>query len=86
VCLDISRHIIADRGLRVPTTYGEALEVLADASLLDSARRDTMVRLGNFRNLLVHEYARIDPAMLGRILRDHLKDLPAFKPAVMGWI
>lgn len=86
MCLDISRHIIADRGLRVPTTYGEAFEVLADASLLDSARRDTMVRLGNFRNLLVHEYARIDPAMLGGILRDHLKDLPAFKPAVMGWI
>ena len=86
VCLDVATHIIADRGLRVPTTYSEAFEVLGEAGLLQPAQRDALIRMSRFRNLLVHEYARLDPAMVVRILREHLKDLTAFKPAVLGWI
>jgi uncharacterized protein YutE (UPF0331/DUF86 family) len=44
------------------------------------------MRMSRFRTLHVHEDARLDPAMVVRILRDHLKDLAAFKTAVQGWI
>jgi uncharacterized protein YutE (UPF0331/DUF86 family) len=44
------------------------------------------MRMSRFRNLLVHEYARLDPAMVVRILREHLKDLAAFKSTVLSWI
>jgi uncharacterized protein YutE (UPF0331/DUF86 family) len=86
VCLDIATHIIADRRLRVPATYSEAFEVLGEAGLLEPTHRDALMRMSRFRNLLVHEYARLDPAMVVRILREHLKDLPAFKTAVLSWI
>ncbi len=36
------------------------------------------------RNLLVHMYARVDPARLHGILRDHLEDLRAFARTVAG--
>jgi len=45
VCLDIANHVIADRNLRVPATYAEVFEVLSEAGLLDSVRRDTMIRM-----------------------------------------
>jgi uncharacterized protein YutE (UPF0331/DUF86 family) len=64
VCLDIATHIIADRRLRVPTTYAEAFEVLGEAGLLQPTQRDALMRMSRFRNLLVHEYARLDPAMV----------------------
>jgi len=86
VCLDVATHIIADRGLRAPTTYAEAFEVLGEAGLLDPVMRDVMIRMSRFRNLIVHEYARVDPAMVVRILREHLADLARFKTAVLGWI
>ena len=86
VCLDVATHIIADRGLRVPTTYAEAFEVLGEAGLLAPAQRDALMRMSRFRNLLVHEYARLDPAMVVRILREDLKDLTGFKSAVLSWI
>ena len=86
VCLDVATHIIADRRLRVPATYAEAFEVLGEAGLLEPAQRDALMRMSRFRNLLVHEYARLDPAMVVRILREHLKDLAAFKTAVLSWI
>lgn len=86
VCSDIGNHIIADRRLRVPATYAEVFGVLAEAGLLDPTERDAMVRMSGFRNLIVHEYARIDPAMVVRVLREHLGDFARFKTAVLRWI
>jgi len=86
VCLDIANHLIADRRLRVPATYAEAFVFLAEAGLLDPVERDAMIRMSGFRNLIVHEYARIDPAMVVRILREHLVDFTRFKTAVLRWV
>ena len=86
VCLDIATHIIADRGLRVPATYAEAFEILGEAGLLDPALKDVMIRMSRFRNVIIHEYARVDPALVVRILREHLAELAQFKIAVLQWI
>ena len=86
VCADISNHVIADRGLRVPTTYADAFEVLAEAGLLDAALRDAMSRMSQFRNIIVHQYAEIDPAIVVRILREHLDDFGRFRAAALKWI
>lgn len=86
VCLDIVTHIIADRGLRVPATYAEAFEVLGEAGVLEPELKGAMVRMSRFRNVIVHEYARVDPALVVRVLRDHLGDLARFKGAAREWL
>ncbi len=86
VCVDIANHVIADHGLRVPTTYAEAFEVLAEAGLLDATLRDAMIRMSQFRNVIVHQYAAINPEIVVRILREHLKDFAWFKTTVLKWI
>ena len=74
VCVDIANHVIADRGLRVPTTYAEAFEVLSETGLLDAALRDAMIRMSQF------------PAIVVRILREQLGDFARFRAAVLGWL
>lgn len=86
VCVDIANHIIADRALRIPTTYAEAFEILGEAGLLNSTQRDAMVRMSNFRNVIVHDYARVDSAIVVRILHEHLIDFTELKSAVLKWI
>lgn len=86
LCVDIANHIIADRGLRVPATYSEAFEVLGEAGLLDAARRDVMIRMSKFRNVVVHDDARADHTVVVQILREHLEDITLFKAAVLKWI
>lgn len=86
LCVDIANHIIADRGLRVPATYSEAFDVLGEAGLLDAARRDVMIRMSKFRNVIVHDYARVDPTIVVQILREHLEDFIRFKTAALKWI
>jgi uncharacterized protein YutE (UPF0331/DUF86 family) len=85
VCVDIATHVIADRELRVPTTYAEAFEVLGEAGLVDSEMQEAMVRMAKFRNVIVHEYTRVDAGIVIRILREHLDDLAQFRTAALGW-
>ena len=84
-CVDVAAHVIADRGLPVPGTYAEVFDVLGQAGLIDLGLRDAMVRMARFRNVIVHEYTRIDPEIVVQILRHHLDDLTRFRTAALGW-
>jgi uncharacterized protein YutE (UPF0331/DUF86 family) len=86
VCADVANHVIADRGLRVPATYSEAFDVLADAGMLPGPERDTMVRMVGFRNVIVHEYARVDAKIAIRILRQHIDDLARLGATARAWV
>ncbi|MBI2525434.1 MAG: DUF86 domain-containing protein [Candidatus Rokubacteria bacterium] len=85
VCVDVASHIIADRGLRVPATYAEAFEILGEAGLLDAALTAQMVRMAGFRNVLVHEYARVDAEIVVGILAGRLGDLARFRATALAW-
>ena len=85
VCVDVATHVIADRGLRVPATYAEAFDVLGEGGLLDPGLRAEMVRMAGFRNVLVHEYTRVDPEIVVGILRTRLDDLARFRTAALAW-
>jgi uncharacterized protein YutE (UPF0331/DUF86 family) len=82
-CVDLAEHVVADRHLRVPSSYAETFEILRDAGLVPAALAERLVRMARFRNLLVHDYARIDPARLLEVVRDHPSDLEAFKQIVL---
>jgi len=84
-CVDVASHVIADRGLPVPATYAEVFDVLGQAGLIDPELRVAMVRMARFRNIIVHEYTRIDPDIVVDILRNHLDDLTRFRTAALGW-
>jgi uncharacterized protein YutE (UPF0331/DUF86 family) len=60
-CLDVANHVVADRQLRVASTYAEIFEVLGEAGLLEPGLRNAMVRMARFRNLLVHDYSSSTP-------------------------
>jgi uncharacterized protein YutE (UPF0331/DUF86 family) len=85
-CLDVANHVVADRELRVASTYAEIFDVLGDAGLLEGSLRQAMIRVARFRNLLVHDYARIDPAIVVLILSEGLDDFRRFREAALGWI
>lgn len=86
VCADVANHVIADRQLRTPVTYAEIFEVLAEARLLDPALLPAFVGMTRFRNLLVHDYARVDPERVLRVLREHLDDFARFRAAALTWL
>lgn len=85
-CVDVASHVIADRGLRVPSTYAETFEVLGEAGLLDASLREALVRMARVRNVLVHEYAATNAEIVVGILNDRLEDLAGFRAAALTWL
>jgi uncharacterized protein YutE (UPF0331/DUF86 family) len=85
-CLDIASHVLADRGLGAPSTYAETFETLVRAGLMSPGLGRVMVEMTGFRNVIVHEYTRIDADIVVRILRDHLEDFRRFEAEALGWL
>ena len=48
--LDIVNHIIADKGLRKPSTYRESFEILSEERLIPKVLSDRLSDLAGFRN------------------------------------
>lgn len=82
VCLDLADHVIADHRLPVPDTSAGAFEVLRDAKLLDPALAAALVRMARFRNLLVHDYVKIDAARVFLIATTDIGDIKRFGDVV----
>jgi uncharacterized protein YutE (UPF0331/DUF86 family) len=85
-CLDIASHVIADRRLRAPSTYAETFEILVQAGLMSEGLGRVMVEMTGFRNVVVHEYARIDADVVIRILRTGVEDFRRFETEALGWL
>jgi uncharacterized protein YutE (UPF0331/DUF86 family) len=81
--MDVADHIVADRRLRVPQTGAETFEVLGGAEILSPVLAEALSRMVGFRNILVHDYARLDQAIVLRVLRTDLQDLERFRDAVV---
>jgi uncharacterized protein YutE (UPF0331/DUF86 family) len=85
-CLDVASHVLADRGLRAPTTYAETFEVLVQAGLMSAGLGRVMIEMTGFRNVVVHEYTRIDAEVVIRILRERLEDFRRFETEALRWL
>ncbi|MDA8212796.1 MAG: DUF86 domain-containing protein [Clostridia bacterium] len=74
-CIDISNHIIADKGFRTPQGYADSFAVLLEEGILPAKLVERMKMVAGFRNILVHDYLEIND----NIVYDSLKNLNDFK-------
>ena len=85
-CLDVAGHIISDEGFRVPETYVDMFKILIEHQILDISQSDPLAKMAKFRNIVVHNYEKIDPAIVVGILRNNLEDFETFKKAIIAYL
>ena len=83
-CMDIAAHIISDEGLGVPGSAGEMFFILQENGFLSADLADRMVKAVGFRNLLVHEYQKIDLQRLHKAADNNVDDLIEYLSAVFS--
>ncbi len=81
--IDLAAHIVASEGLGTPDSLGASFSLLERAGILDAELAEQMRRMTGFRNIAVHEYRRLDPAILESIVRERLGDLRAFASRIL---
>lgn len=66
--LDIGNHVISDRGYAKPESYADIFRILADQGVVPKDLLDELAGMAAFRNVLVHDYLRLDRQKVYRLL------------------
>ena len=86
LCADIASHVISDSALRTPETYADTFRVLAENNVLTADQFAVMEKMAKFRNIVVHQYEKVDAEIVIIILKKHLTDFEKFREAILSYL
>lgn len=85
-CVDIAGHIISDQGFRIPKNYSDTFSVLHENSILVDRLHLSLKKMAQFRNIIVHQYDKIDSEIVIGILQRDINDFIAYKEAIINYL
>jgi len=85
-CLDIGRRLIAEKGLRFPEDNKDVFVVLAEEKVIPYDMLLTLQNMVGFRNVLVHEYVKLDHVTVYGVLKKRLGDFDAYAEAIVSYL
>ncbi len=77
-CVDIGSHVISQKGWDVPRSMAEVFDRLAERRFIGARLGAALRNMVVLRNIIVHDYARIDLQQAHSLLRASLKAIPLF--------
>lgn len=81
--IDLAANVISTEGYGTPDSTAGVFALLQQRGVIDADLAIRLRRMVGFRNIAVHEYQTVDPAILESILEHHLGDLKALAGRVI---
>jgi uncharacterized protein YutE (UPF0331/DUF86 family) len=72
--IDIANHLIKTRKLGLPQDSADAFVLLQRANIIPPEMMKNMKGMVGFRNVLVHEYQKMDLSIMKDVIAHHLLD------------
>ena len=82
--IDLAAHIIRVKKLGLPQTSRDMFALLQDAGLIDAQLSDRLQKMTGFRNIAVHNYQKLDLAIVQHLIEHRLGDIQAFSSAMIA--
>ncbi len=76
--IDLSEAVIAYKNLRKPSTMSESFQILQEDKIIPSELADHMVKMTGFRNVIAHDYEKINYDIVYDVLRNKLANIEDF--------
>ena len=86
VIVDILNLIIIEEELEKPDESQEIISLLFNCGVISENLASRLEGIVGFRNILVHEYGKIDRKRIYRYLTNRLGDLFDFKKEILKWL
>ncbi len=83
VSVDMAAHVLARTDTRAPESMVESFDLLRQIGAIDDHAAERMGKAVGFRNLVVHEYARINWTAVFAIITNHLDDFRSFSRQIL---
>ena len=78
IMIDIATHIVVDNNIGNPETLGEAFSILNKEKYIKDDEANTYRNMVGLRNILSHEYLKIDKSIIYDVLKNNLADIKKF--------
>jgi len=75
--------IVSGLRLGLPSEEDDLFERLEEAGIISSDMKETLKKMKGFRNLLVHEYGRINEKIVYDMVRNRLSDFTDFRKEII---
>lgn len=85
-CLDVAGHIISDERLRAPESYVDMFNILVENGILNQELLPSLEKMAKFRNIIVHQYEKIDPEIVIGILKTNLQDFKKYRDSIIKYL
>jgi uncharacterized protein YutE (UPF0331/DUF86 family) len=83
-CIDIAAHIISEQGFGVPGSTNEMFYLLEDNGYIYVDITEKMVKAVGFRNLIVHEYGKVELKQVFEVAKKEIEDLEKYLLAIFS--
>src|SRR3989344_6707067 len=84
--IDIAHLVIIDQGLKRPDDNYEAVSLLHNQGIVSESLANKLTKMVGLRNILVHEYGKIDRKKVYEILTNQLGDLEEFQRQILSYL
>ena len=84
--IDIGSHLLVSQNLNNIDDYSDVGRKLGKHGMVSKELSDKLVLIIKFRNLLVHEYVKIETEQVFEILQKHLEDVKQFIEAIKNYL
>lgn len=82
-CIDLANHTIKTRKLGLPKESRESFRLLAMAGIISTELSLKLEGMVGFRNVLVHQYQRMDIGLMIDVIEYRLDDLVEFTNCII---
>jgi len=76
--IDLADTVIAYKNFRKPTTLSESFHILEENGIISPELTEKMVKMTGFRNVVAHDYEKINYGIIYDVLKNRLGDIEIF--------
>jgi len=81
--LDICKLFVTGLRLGLPAEEDDLFEKLREAKIITTGMAEKLKEMKGFRNIIVHQYGRVDDQIAFQILKNNLGDFEEFKKQML---
>lgn len=84
--MDIANHLISDLRFRKPESNRDVFDILYENDIIDRKLKENLCNMASFRNILVHDYLKLDREIVYDIVLNNLDDIITFANIIKDYI
>ena len=81
--IDLANYVIKTKKLGLPKESKESFRILAKEKIVPETLATNLEKMVGFRNVLVHEYQKLDLKLMTEVIENHLEELIDFTNFIM---